>query len=228
MASTRPAESLAFSVHDTGTTLSFVPRRLIIAGYTGRDRSAVQAHIDELADIGIAPPPSIPMFYEIPTNLATMRAAIEVTGTQTSGEVEPILIRSGDAIFLGLGSDHTDREVERRDVAESKASSPKPVGRQVVPLERFLDAWDDIAMSCHVDGRLYQRGRLASILHPTALLDALASRGSHGVGLEDGDIMFCGTLPLLDGQFVYGHSYELELVMPGLVLQHSYDVKEIR
>ncbi len=228
MASTPPAESLTFSVHDTGTTFSFAPRRLIIAGYTGRDRSAVQAHIDELADIGIAPPPIIPMFYEIPTSLVTMRPAIEVTGAQTSGEVEPILIRSGDAIFLGLGSDHTDREVERRDIAESKASSPKPVCRQVVPLEGALDAWDDIVVSCHVDGHLYQRGRLVSMLHPTALLDELTSRSSDGIGLKDGDIMFCGTLPLLDGRFMYGRGYELELAMPGLALRHAYDVKEVR
>ena len=33
---------------------------VIVAGYTARDREAVMHHIDELAAIGIPPPPTVP------------------------------------------------------------------------------------------------------------------------------------------------------------------------
>ena len=36
------------------------PRRMINAGYVGRDQATVRQHIEELQREGVAPPPSIP------------------------------------------------------------------------------------------------------------------------------------------------------------------------
>jgi hypothetical protein len=215
--------TLSFRVTGSGESVSLTPQRLVIAGYTARDRAAVQAHIDELAHIGVAPPPSVPMFYEVPVGLATTEPAIEVAGAETSGEVEPVVISSGGTLYLGVGSDHTDREVEKRSIPESKASAPKPVSAQVVPLDRAMAVWDDIEITCRLDGEVYQQGRLAAMLPPATLLDKLADVSGPMTG--DG-VMFCGTLPLLGGTFVYGTTYELELRLPdGAALSHTYDVK---
>ncbi len=223
--STRTTGALAFSVAGSAGALSVVPARLVIAGYTARDRAAVQAHIDELAHIGVAPPPHVPMFYEVPADLATTQPAISVRRVETSGEVEPVLLRCAGTFFLGVGSDHTDREVEKRDIAESKASAAKPVGREVVPLERAVEVWDDIEVVCRVDGALYQRGPLAAMVQPA---DLLAELDTLGRPLDDDALMFCGTLPLIDGRFVYGSRYELELNMPdGTSLRHGYVVRHV-
>ncbi len=215
--------TLRLSVSGTGDSFSFHPERLVIAGYTARDRVAVQAHIDELADIGIAPPPRVPMFFDVPAALATTDTMIAVDGGQTSGEIEPVLINAGGRFYLGVGSDHTDREVERRDIGESKASAPKPMSTQVFPLEQAVAVWDEIQMVCRLDGDIYQQGSLSAMLTPQALLAELAAAGDP---LRGDALMFCGTLPLLTGAFIYGSSYDLELRLPdGTSLHHAYEVK---
>lgn len=217
------SDQMSFSVVGADQIVELVPDEVIVAGYTGRDRAAVQAHIDELEEIGVAPPPMVPMFYDVPVPLATSEARILVDGARTSGEVEPVIIGHGGRWYLGVGSDHTDRDIETRDIGESKASAPKPVGPRVIPLEAALEVWDDIEVECHVDDRLYQRATLKSLLRPTDLLDEMAERGRP----PKGDVlMFGGTVPLEGGQFVYGSVYDLELRLPdGTALKHTYTVK---
>jgi hypothetical protein len=212
--------TLMFTVAGTGETIALTPERLVIAGYTARNQAAVQAHIDELAHIGVAPPPRIPMYYEMPVDLATSAAAVEVAGAETSGEVEPVVVCADGRWYLGVGSDHTDRELEKSDIPASKATAPKPVGDHLVPLADALAVWDDIEVVSTVDGQEYQRGRLAAMLPPGTLLDGVP--GTLGTDA----LMFCGTLPLLAGTFVYGTHWTLELRLPdGTSLTHTYDVE---
>lgn len=216
------AFTIDFDIDGTRTVTAPIART-IIAGYTGRDRASVQAHIDELAAIGIAPPPEVPMFYRIPRELLTNDGTISVTGATTSGEVEPVLIRLDSGLFLGVGSDHTDREVERRDIAESKASAPKPVSRQLIPFESVEAHWDEIEISCDLDGAVYQRGYLKDLTHPRDLLREFTARGD---GLRPGDAMFCGTMPLMTGEFRFGSHYLLRMTLPsGLSIEHEYHVQ---
>ena len=214
--------ALGFELVDGGA-LTIEPGRLVIAGYTGRDQSAVRAHIEELARIGVPPPPSVPMFYEVPIELVTTEPSIQVDGPATSGEVEPVILRWGGNCYVGLGSDHTDRDIEKRDVRESKASAAKPVGRRLLELDSLLDGWDECRLRCTVDGQPYQEGFLSGLMTPAALIEALEASGDE---FEDGTLMFCGTLPLLTGSFTFGARYELELTTPnGRSLSHTYDVR---
>lgn len=216
------AFTIDFDIHGTDTVTAQIDRA-IIAGYTGRDRGSVQAHIDELANIGIAPPPAVPMFYQVPRELLTSDNTIAVAAATTSGEVEPVLVRLDTGFFLGVGSDHTDREVEKRDIAESKASAPKPISRSLVPFELVESQWDDIEISCELDGAPYQRGRLKDLTHPRDLLHELTARGDE---FRTGDAMFCGTMPLITGEFIYGSHYVMRMTLPsGLRIEHEYDVK---
>jgi 4-hydroxyphenylacetate 3-monooxygenase len=198
--------------------------QLIIAGYTGRNEAAVAAHIEELAAIGIPPPASVPAFFLLDPTLVTSDPVVVISGSNTSGEVEPVLIRHKGRHYLGVGSDHTDRDVERSDIAASKAACPKPVGHQVIALPddlAMLD-WDAIDVESDVDGEPYQRGSLAAMRTPTDLL----SRMTNTLGnVEDDFVIFCGTVPLLTGAFRAGRHWRVQLtVNPNTALIHTYEV----
>lgn len=192
-----------------------------VAGYTGRDRAAVQHHIDELAAIGVAPPPEVPMFYPMDAELVSTAEAFDDRPTLTSGEVEPLYIRHRGRWYFGVASDHTDRDLETEDILRSKLACPKPVGGQVVPIDDLgtfeLDALD---ARSSVDGADYQAGSLAGLRQPADVIGRLLER--HDLG--DGDLVVLGgTLPLLDGTFTAGAEWRLEIDLPdGTRLAHTY------
>jgi uncharacterized protein DUF2848 len=200
------------------------PTRLIVAGYTAKDEAAARAHIAELAAIGIPPPATVPAFYDLDPALLTTEAVIEVSGPATSGEVEPVLVRRGGQYYLAVGSDHTDRELERADIASAKAACPKPIGETVVELgELSTVRWDGLAASSTVDGRPYQDGDLGLLRSASELIERM---GAVLGQISDDLVMFCGTLPLLDGEFVPGARWQLQLRTPeGATLSHEYHAK---
>ncbi len=190
---------------------------LIIAGYTGSDVEQVQAHIEELAAIGVTPPPEVPMLYPVDWSLLTTAPSIAVTGPGTSGEVEPVLVRHAGAWYLGVGSDHTDRDLERESVHESKKACPKPVAADVIAVGGdpaagdFDEAWRTIGLASTVDGVDYQRGALSGIRVPSDLLPRILVN----VGPDEDLVVFCGTVPVLDGQLRPGRRFECRLTVPG-------------
>lgn len=212
--------NLVFEVLGTSERLELHRPAVIVAGFTGRDQAHVQHHIEELVAIGVPAPESVPTFYPVDTGLATQSDNVRTGGSNTSGEVEPVLIRHGGRLYLSVGSDHTDRDIERDSIARSKEACPKPLGRQAIPLTDDID-WDAVAVACSVDGVLYQEGTLAALRIPTdvlAIYDDLSD--SPGSDL----IMFGGTLPLLNGVFIPGVTWELTLRAGATTLTHHYTV----
>ena len=128
-------ETLTFNVAGTGGTIELTGFHAVVAGYTGRDAAAVQHHIDELAAIGVAPPPEVPMFYAVESNTVSSAEQLTVTGDKTSGEIEPLYVRHGGRYYLGIASDHTDRHIETFDIGDSKRACPKPVAGTVIPVD---------------------------------------------------------------------------------------------
>ncbi|GAA4094737.1 DUF2848 family protein [Actinomadura miaoliensis] len=221
----RPAP-VTVHVAGSGERLTVVPDKLIVAGYTARDVAAVEAHITELEAIGVPRPLSVPAFYDLDTALLTTEPVVEVDGASTSGEVEPVIIRTGGRHFLGVGSDHTDRELERTGVAESKAACPKPIGNTVVELGPDLSSldWDALVAGCTVDEAPYQQGSVSVLRHPAELLEQM----SDVIGaVPPSVVLFCGTLPLLGGTFVHGTHWQMRLELPGgEALTHVYETKQ--
>lgn len=193
-------------IDDAGGHVELAPRTFVIAGYTGRDRALVQAHIDELSHEGIAPPPEVPMLYPMPVEILTSGASIAVPSTQTSGEVEPVLIAAGQALYLGVGSDHTARDVEREDIGRSKQICPKPLGKSVHRVAAFGPELDAIALESAIDGEPYQRGTLAQIAPLASLLALFRTRND-----ATDFVLFCGTVPLLGGAFRFGRRFSARL-----------------
>ncbi|MEM9584538.1 MAG: DUF2848 domain-containing protein [Pseudomonadota bacterium] len=170
-------------------------RDLTIAGWTGRDAAAVQHHIDELAAIGVAPPSQVPLFYRVSADLLTTAPDIQVLGEASSGEAEPMLIRAGGKMWIGLGSDHTDRALEAVSVASSKQVCAKPCADGLWDFDLVRDHVDQLQVQSWIweggDWVLYQDGTLAQVLPVADLANA--------IDMRDGQAMMCGTFAAIGG-----------------------------
>ena len=180
--------------------------QVVVAGWTGRNRDAVEHHIQELAELGIAPPSQTPLFYRVSDTCLVQSDTIQVLGDTTSGEAEPLLLRCDGVLWLGLASDHTDRELEAVSVAASKQACPKPVSGQLWKFDEICDHASDLILRCHILENdkwvLYQEGTLAQILPLRELVDR--------VKLPEGSAMLCGTLPAI-GSIRSAAAYRMEL-----------------
>ena len=212
-----------------GAAMRVEVAQLVVAGWTGRDREAVEQHIAELAAIGVPRPRAIPCFYRVGAALLTSESEIEVVGDGSSGEVECVLLSTADGLYVGVGSDHTDRLVEKHGVTVSKQMCPKPVGPE---LWRFADVqkhWDRLVLRSHVTRRgsrvLYQEGPVDRILSPRELVTRFTGSSR---SLPQGTVMFCGTLPV-HGTMGGAETFELELIDPvrGRSLKHSYTARSL-
>jgi hypothetical protein len=204
-----------------------VIERLIIAGWTGRDPAAVEKHIRELEAIGVPRPKRTPIFYRVGASLLTTGPEIEVVGAASSGEVEFVLFGLADGLWVGVGSDHTDRVVEPSGVTLSKQLCPKPVAPVVWRYEDVAAHWDRLVLRsfAHRQGvrRLYQEGPLAAMRHPEELMRMYLG---HGGVLPPGAAMYGGTLAV-EGKVEPAESFEIELADPvlGRMLTHQYRVR---
>jgi len=198
----------------------------VIAGWTGRDKAAMEHHMKELEAIGVKRPSSTPLYYRVAAARLNQRDAIEALGEDSSGECEAVLVQSGGATYVGLGSDHTDRKVEAYGITVSKQMCDKPVGRSVWPFEEVSGHWDSLKLRsfAEVGGkkRLYQEGTLGAIQPPAVLVGGFA-RGA--AQLPEGTLMFLGTLPAIGG-VKPSERFTLELEDPvlGRTLRHVYSV----
>lgn len=198
----------------------------IIAGWTGRDRAAVEKHIVELEAIGVPRPSTTPIFYRVAATRVTTAAVIEVTGGASSGEAEFCLYSHGGDMWVGVGSDHTDREIEKINITVSKQMCDKPVAPDFWKLRDVLPHWDRLVLRSFIaeDGerRLYQDGTVAAMIHPEELLGLL------GRPFPDKTLMMCGTLAAKGG-IRPSSRFDFELHDPVLnrTIAHGYDIRSL-
>lgn len=223
--------TLSFSTLDGGSrsSLEFPVRDLIIAGWTGRDPVAMEAHILELEKLGVRRPDKTPIFYRGAGSLLTQSEEVEVVGNDASGEVEPVIFATSEGLFLGLGSDHTDRKIETIGITISKQLCAKPVSSEAWKLDRVSDHWDELIIRSWItrggERRKYQEGTLAKMRHPS---DLLKLYGGEGFMPDQGTVMFCGTLAV-SGEIEAADLFEMELEDPVLArkIQHRYRIIEL-
>ena len=219
---------LSFTRHYGGTAdqITLDPGTLIVAGWTGRDEAALRHHIEELAAIGVPRPSSVPVFYRNAVSNVVQTERLEVLGPDTSGEVEPVIVALEDGLWIGLGSDHTDRKAETMGIALSKQLCGKVMGISLWKLDEISTHWDQIIIRSHVvigGARvIYQEGPLAAMRHP----DDLIAR--YGKALAPNTIMFCGTLGAKGG-IRPAARFEMELDDPVLKrrMTHAYDIVDL-
>jgi Protein of unknown function (DUF2848) len=141
-----------------------------------------------------------------------------------SGEVECVAYSFEDGIFVGLGSDHTDRKAETISVYLSKPMCTKPVS------QRSSDwrTWRHIGMrraAIYVDisgkRRLYQEDSV-SAMRPLNELFRLYSKLER---LPVDTAMFCGTLAVHGGVTPAETFDEVGRSGAARRIRHSYRVK---
>ena len=190
---------------------------LVIAGWTGRDEAALRKHIRELEEIGVKPPKTTPIFYRVAANLFTHDNVIQVSGPDTSGEVEFVLIQAAGELRVAVGSDHTDRKAETIGVSLSKQLCAKPVSAKSWPYSEVKPHWEKLVLRAWADGELYQEGPVTAMRSPEDLMGRYP--------LQSGWAMFCGTLAAKGG-IRPAPRFRMELEDPVLKrkLMHEYSI----
>lgn len=192
-----------------------------IVGYAGRDEAAVDAHVRELAELGVAPPESVPAVWDVPGSLLTQSGAVSARAGASSGEVEPVLVLAEEGWFLTVGSDHTDRKLEAESMQAAKQACAKAVGRAAVPLDLLGPSWDSVSLvsSVRVDGSWvsYQRGLLSEIRPLSWYVERFA--GCSGL------VVFCGTVPTVGSLRTDADGFRAGLCLPdGTELSVEYEM----
>jgi hypothetical protein len=216
---------------------AFEPTKVVIAGWTGRNREAIEHHIEELFAIGVPRPSTVPLYYRVSTSCLTQSDSIQVVGDNTSGEAEPVLLTMQDGLWLTVGSDHTDRSAETYSVALSKQLCPKVIASQAWRFEDIKAHADQILLRSWVvesDTRvLYQDGTLAAIRPLETLLEGYAkSLGAHGMvaptALPVGSMISCGTVGAIGG-IRPAPKFVMQLFDPILnrTLEHAYTIEAL-
>ena len=207
-----------------GVERAFAPEALVVIGYAGRDRAAVEHHIDELAALGVPRPASIPLFMVFPPWLITQAPSIAVAGSDTSGEAEIVVVVDGDDAFVTLGSDHTDRTLEAVDIVASKGVCPKPVARTGWTAQSMGDRWQHLRLSSHIDGGvLYQDGSAGANLPPLELVASIPWAGQ----APDCFVAFTGTVPVI-GDIRPSTHFSVQLTGPDLdPVELSYRIESV-
>jgi hypothetical protein len=200
-------------------------RQVVIAGWTSRDAVAVERHIRELEELGVARPLSIPAFYRVSTSRLTTDPVIEVSGDHSSGEVEFVLMQCGGHLYVGVGSDHTDRRVETYSVEVAKQMCDKPLAVEVWPFADVDKHWDALVLRSWAGvgpGRVpYQEGPVSAMRTPGDLIQRFAGAAT----LPEGTVMFCGTLAAQGGiRPAQRFEFEIEDPVLGQRIRHAYDV----
>jgi hypothetical protein len=199
----------------------------IIAGWTGRDAAAVEKHIRELEELGVKRPASTPIFYRVGAARLTTDTEIEAIGTTSGGEVEFVLLQHGGRMWVGAGSDHTDREVETYGVTVSKQMCDKPLAPVFWAFDEVAPHRDQLRLRSHVvendQRKLYQEGSVAAMLAPLDLIGRCLGAGAH---LPENTIMYCGTLAAKGGvRPTQQFEYEIEDLVLGRRIAHAYSVR---
>lgn len=220
-----------FNIESKGQTrnVEVALNHLIVAGWAGRDLAAIEHHIEELAELGVPRPSSVPLYYRIGQNQFTQEAVIQVVGPDSSGEIEALVFQADGQLCLSIASDHTDRKLEAHSVALSKQVCAKPAARDAWLYADVADHIDALVLRSWIveDGerKAYQDGPMATLRTPENLIAGyLASTGT--AAFAEGNVMTCGTVGAIGG-IRPSTVFEMELHDPvlGRSLHHRYEVE---
>lgn len=203
-------------------------RRMYNLGSATRDAGTAAAHHKEVARAGsyIAFDVPAPRIYPIGAHALTTGDEVLVHDDETSGEVE-IVIAVADRVYVGVGSDHSDRALERVSIPWSKQVCPNVLAPVLWPFEPIRARWDQCVLRSWVDGRLYQEVPVAAFLHPDDILATLGQRVSE---LPERDyLVFCGTVASLDKALGFGRRWSFELEDPAgrRRIRHDYAIRNL-
>lgn len=184
--------------------------KLIVVGFAGKDVKKTMEHIRELEAEGIKCPKSVPVVYQCSKELLTTADHIEVIAGKTSGEVEYLILVRDGKYYIGIGSDHTDRDLEAVSIHKSKQVCLKPYAQDFWAYDEIKDHFDEIKLvsSQVVDGRevAYQAGVTSDLLPMERIIAEVEKETATANSL-----IYTGTVPLKNG-FKFGNQFSCKLI----------------
>jgi len=203
--------------------------RVYNLGFTIRDAEKMQRHLEECYAVGVPelkvdkPPLIFPM-----SSWATITdEEVTVQRARTSGEVEIVTISLGGELYIGVGSDHTDRELETIDIPWSKQVAPNVLAPTLWRWEDVAGHWDDVMLESYVldEGKevLYQRASVAEFWTPVEMVNSLEGRVP---AITDAQILFSGTVVSEGEQLNFGREWRIAMIDPVFErkIEHTYRV----
>ncbi|MBZ0216273.1 MAG: DUF2848 domain-containing protein, partial [Fimbriimonadaceae bacterium] len=142
MSTANVSMNLTFVEGNSEKTRTVTIKKAVVGGWTGRDKASLQHHIEELAELGVEPPQKTPMFYRVGVSRLSSADAIEVIGSASSGEAEYVMLQDAGKLWIGAGSDHTDREFERFGITLAKQLCDKPIATRFWAYDDVAAHWD--------------------------------------------------------------------------------------
>jgi hypothetical protein len=141
----------------------------------------------------------------------------------SSAEVEFVLFIDDDDLYVSIGSDHTDRELEKLDIPKAKQIANKVCSNHFWEYSTLKEHWDSITLKCWASRKgekvLYQSGPVSQILSPEKILDAVRTRVPQSLR---NCVVFSGTMAGIDGLYESSH-YWLQMTDPVLQRKIEFD-----
>jgi hypothetical protein len=211
-----------------GELQRFPVKRMYNLGSATRNPETAVAHQEEVAKSGIhiAFDVPAPRIYPIALHALTQSEEVFVQTDRTSGEVE-IVVHVADRIYVGVGSDHTDRALETVSIPGSKQACANHLAGKLWPWDEIRDTWDACILRSWVDGRLYQEVGVDAFISPEDMIATIRERVS---GVPDRDFtIFGGTIVSVDKELGFGRQWRYQLEDPGAgrAIEAEYRVTDI-
>ena len=138
-----------------------------------------------------------PSIFHIGRYLLTQGSDIEVQGPMTGGEAEVVAIRSGSEVFVSVGSDQCDRELDSLFPDKPKQMCPHPIASTAWPYDEVKCHWDSLRIYSHVVVGSHTVPLQDSALSELVDLEYLLAMDSVK-RLTDPMVLYCGSAPFLD------------------------------
>ena len=217
-----------------GQKITINIEKQLLAGRTSRDVEEVKKHLEELRKTGVKLSDEAPIFHAKIADRITSSQVLEyVPGWKSSGEVEfVLLVDDNDQIYVGVCSDHTDRDLQTYNTNLAKQVFDTAIAPEIWKYEDVIDHWDQLEMrSWVIDGdakSLYQEGKLEEMLRPEVILEKVKERAVNG-DIKN-SLITGGTFPTITGDLNYGNQFMFELWDPvrKKKISHQYEVETIK
>lgn len=193
--------------------INYTVKKIINAGYTGRNQEEVRKHIEELKEVGVPAPDKIPTYFLKAAALMTTDNYCEVIDEDSTGEAEYILLVAKDEIYVGVGSDHTDRKLEVGNIPKAKQMCPNFISRAVWRFDDVKEQWDSLKLRSWIGkdrAQVYQDTNLDAFMKAEELMERV--KVLLGGKLEEGTVIFSGTVGALIEGMPFSDVFEVELL----------------
>ena len=204
--------------------------RVYNLGFTIRDREKMQAHLDEVEGVHVDWPPRPPIIFPISSWATITDEDVPVQYDRTSGEIEIVSVVDGDELFVGVGSDHTDRSLEATDIPWGKQVTPNVMAPTLWRWTEVEDHWDEVLLESTIDSgegpALYQQAGVSEFWTPREMVDATKDRIVEVPGVR---VFFSGTVVSVDKELNFGHVFRMRMIDPvlGREIDHTYRVTQL-